>query len=114
MSRFVADLLRRMQGRICNRGHANRRTLLSILPLRHSPPYEALPWEPSRIELTPHEVQLLACLWRELNQELAPEEVISESDVLHFALQVLQLKIQSGRLQDVLLRLGFHLCNERQ
>jgi hypothetical protein len=110
MNKFVTDLLRRMQGRIGNR----RRTLISILPLRQSPPSERLPWEPSRIEVTPDAVLLLASLWRELNQEFAPEELISECDVLHFALQELQLKIHSGRRQDVLLRLGFHLCNERQ
>jgi hypothetical protein len=110
MNNFVADLIQRMQGRIGNR----RRALISILPLRESPSSERLPWEPSRIELAPQEVLLLAALWRELHQEFTHGGVMSEFDILHFALQELQLKIQSGRRQDVLLRLGFHLCNERQ
>lgn len=116
MSEFGADLFRRMQARVRERSNpANRRALLSILPLRKSsPPSERLPWEPDRIELTPVERQLLAWLSRELNHELAPEELLSESDVLNFALQELQLKLQSGNRQDVVLRLRFHVLNLRQ
>jgi len=115
MSEFGEDLVRRMQARVRERSHlANRRTLLSILPLRKSPsPPEPLPWEPDRIELTPVEHRLLTWLSRELNHQLAPEQLISESDVLNFALQELQMKLQSGEQQDVVLRLGFHLLNSR-
>jgi hypothetical protein len=114
MSEFVPELLRRMWVRICrHRDPANGRRLTSILPLQQSPPSARLPWEPGRIELTHDELQLLAWLWQELSQELGPEEVISHSDVLHFALQELQLKFQSGHGQDVLLRLGFHLSSAR-
>ena len=116
MSEFGADLFRRMQARVRERSNpANRRALLSILPLRKSSPRcERLPWEPDSIELTPVERQLLAWLSRELNHELAAEELISESDVLNFALQELQVKLQSGHRHDVLLRLASHLLNLRQ
>lgn len=115
MSEFGAGLIRRMQARVRERSHfANRRTLFSMLPLRNSPsPPAPLPWEPGRIELTPVERQLLAWISRELNHELAPEQ-LSESDVLDFALQELQLKLRSEKRQDVVLRLGFHLLNLRQ
>ena len=114
MSELGADLFRRMQARVRDRGYsANRRTPISILPLRQSPPSECLPWEPDRIDLTPAERQLLASLSRQLNHELAGEEHISECDVLNFALQELQLKLRSGNRQDVVLRLGFHLLNLR-
>lgn len=115
MSEFGADLFRRLQARVHKRSHlADRRTPISIFPFRPSPPSEPLPWEPNRIELTPDERQLLNWLWRELNHELAPEELVSESDVLHFALQELQRKLGSEHRQDVVLRLGFHLLNLRQ
>ena len=116
MSEFGRDLFRRMQARVRERSNpANLRALLSILPLqKSSPPSERLPWEPERIELTPLECQLLAWLSRELNHELAPEELLSESDVLNFALQELQRKLGSGNRQDVVLRLGFHVVNSRQ
>lgn len=115
MSEFGADLFRRIQARVCKRTHlANRQTLISIFPLRPSSPSQHLPWEPNRIELTANERQLLAWLWRELNYELAQEELISESDVLHFALQELQMKLRTEHRQDVVLRLGFQLLNLRQ
>ena len=116
MSEFGADLFRRMQARVRERSNpANRRALLSILPLRKSSPRcERLPWEPDSIELTPVERQLLAWLSQELNCELAPEELISESEILNFALEELQLKLRGGNRQDVLLRLGFHVLNLRQ
>jgi len=115
MSEFRADLFRRLQVRVHKRSHlADRRTLISIFPFRPSPPSERLPWEPNRIELTAKERQLLAWLWRELNHQLTPEELISESDVLDFALQELQMKLQTEHRRDVVLRLGFHLLNLRQ
>jgi hypothetical protein len=111
---FVQELLRAMQGRIRKRRHlANGRTPISILPLRPASPAKLLPWEPDRIELTLDELQLLAWLSQELNQELESEEVISQSDVLHFALQELQLKLRSSDREEVLLRLGFLLWNVR-
>lgn len=114
MSEFGADLFRRMQARVRARSHiANRQNATSILPLRPSSPSEPLPWELGTIELTPEERQLLASLWRMLNLELAGEERISESDVLNFALEELQLKLSSENRQDVVLRLGFHLLNLR-
>jgi len=110
-----SDLFRRMQARVRARSYAlNRQTLISILPLRQSPPCEPLPWEPDRIELKPDERQLLACLCEELNHELSGEELISEADVLNFALHELQLKLTSGNRQDMVLRLGFHLLNLRR
>lgn len=114
MSEFGADLFRRMQARVRDRSHiANRHKAISILPLRPSSPSEHLPWEPGTIELTPEERQLLASLWWMLNLELAGEERISESDVLNFALEELQLKLGSENRQDVVLRLRFHLLNLR-
>lgn len=112
MNEFVAGFLRRM---LAGAGQlsplANARALISILPLRRSPPFERLPWEPGSIELTPQERQLIASLWRELNHELAPEGVITESDVLNFALWELQLKLRSEHRQDVVARLDFRLLN---
>ena len=114
MSEFGADLFRRLQARVHKRSHLeDRRTLISIFPFRPAPPSERLPWEPKRIELTPDERRLVAWLWRELNHKLAPEELISESDVLNFALQELQMKLESENRPDVVLRLGFHLLNVR-
>lgn len=114
MSEFGAHLFRRLQARVHKRGHlAGRSTLISIFPFRPSPPSEPLPWEPNRIELTPDERQLLAWLWRELNHGLAEEELISESDVVYFALQELEMKLGSEHRQDVVLRLGFHLLNSQ-
>jgi hypothetical protein len=104
-----------MQATIRKRSHlANGRILISIPPLRESSSSEHLPWEPGCIDLTPNERQVLVWLWRELTQELGPEEVISESDVLHFALQELQLKFRDSKRVDVLLRLGYYLSNVRQ
>jgi hypothetical protein len=115
MSEFVPELLRLVQAAIRKREHlANVQTPTSILPLRESPPSEHLPWEPGSIEVTPDERQLLAWLWRELNQELGSEEEISESDVLHFALEQLQLKLRGSHREDVLPRLGYHLWNVQQ
>jgi DNA-binding response OmpR family regulator len=115
MSEFVPELLRLVQAAIRECEHlANVQTPTSILPLRKSPPSERLPWEPGSIELTPDERQLLAWLWRELNQELGSEEEISESDVLYFALQELQLKVRDSNREEMLLRLEFHLRNLRQ
>jgi hypothetical protein len=115
MSEFVPELLRLVKAAICKREHrTNVQTPTSILPLRESPPSERLPWEPGNIELTPDERQLLAWLWRELNQELGPEEEISESGVLYFALEQLQLKLRSSHREEMLLRLEFQLRNVQQ
>jgi len=115
MNEFVAGLFRRMLARVRQGSHlANGRAMISILPLRRSPPSEPLPWEPATIELTPAERQLIASLWRELNHELRPEEVISESDVLTFALEELQLKLRSDDRHDLVRRLDFHLLSSRQ
>ena len=91
MSEFVPELLRLMVTAIRKPNHlANGRAPISLLPLRHSPPFERLPWDPGTIELTPDERQLLVWLWRELHQQLRPQKVMSESDVLYFALEQLQ------------------------
>lgn len=112
MSEFGAGLFRRMQARVRDRNYiANRQIAISILPLRPSSASECLPWERDTIDLTPEERRLLRSLWRMLNHELAGEERISESDVLNFALEELQLKLSRGNRQDVVLRLGFHLLN---
>lgn len=112
MNESVAGLLRRMlSGAGQGSPLAHARALISILPLRRSPPFQRLPWEPGGIELTPQERQLLASLWRELNHELAPEGVIAESDVLNFALGELQLKLRSEHRQDVVARLDLRLLN---
>ena len=115
MSDFVADLIRGVKARLCKHSYlATGPTLISMLPLGQSAPSERLPWRPGRIELTSYEHQLLARLWRELNDELAPQETISESDVLNFALQELQLKLRDSDCEDMLLRLEFHLRSAQQ
>jgi hypothetical protein len=114
MNEFVADLFRRILARVRQGSHlANGRAVISILPLRWSPTSEPLPWEPATIELTPVERQLIASLWRELH-ELRPEGVISESDVLTFALEELQLKLRSYDRHDLVRRLNFHLLSSRR
>ena len=115
MSEFVPELLRLLQAAIRKRSDsADGRIPISILPLRQSRPSEHAPWEPCRVKLTPDERQLLAWLWRELNQQLGLETAMSESDVLQFALEQLQSKLRGSNREDVLLRLEYHLSNTRR
>ena len=115
MSDFVPELLRRIQVTIRERiDLSTGRTPISILPLRQSPFFERSPWEPRSIELTPDERRLLGWLCGELNQELGPANVISDSDVLCFALKQLQSKLRDSNREDVLLKLEYHLSNTRR
>ena len=111
MSELIRDIFRRMHMRSLL---GSGRIPISILPLREASLLQCLPWEPGSIELRPNDRQLLAGLWRELSYELAPEEAISECDVLKFALQELQLKLKDGNREDMLLRLEFHLRDVQQ
>lgn len=107
MSDFVPELLRRIQATIRKRSDLSTgRTPISILPLRQSPFFERSPWEPRSIELTPDERRLLGWLWGELNQELGPANGVSESDVLCFALEQLQLKMSSENSNTISRTLG--------
>lgn len=63
---------------------------------------------PCVVELTPIELRSLNCLLREFQKELGPEETLDSCDLVHFALQELQLKIRA-QSEDVLPRLIFHL-----
>jgi hypothetical protein len=113
MSDSLPELPRRMRRRVRTEG-ARPRTPASVLPLRPSDLCEQLPWEPGRFELTRDELQLIASLRREVNEELASEEAVSDCDILHLALQHLQQRLRSAAREDLLLRLNFYLCTERQ
>ena len=114
MSESTLGLMERTQTRIRQLlRRANMKT--SALPrLREFSLTENLPWDPRLPILTADQVHLLRGLCRELNDELACEEVISDRDVLHFALEELQAKFRSSARADILSRLSFHLWNDRQ
>ena len=63
---------------------------------------------PCVAELTPIELRSLNCLLHEFQEELGPEETLDSGDLVHFALQELQLKIRT-QSEDLVPRLMFHL-----
>jgi amino acid transporter len=63
---------------------------------------------PHAPHLTPKEIDLLHGIWLELSSEVAPDE-IHHHDVVHFALEELQLDIENSHRREVLERLRLHL-----
>jgi amino acid transporter len=63
---------------------------------------------PHAPHLTPKEIDLLHGIWLELSSEVAPDE-IHHHDVVHFALEELQLDIENSHRREVLERLRQHL-----
>jgi amino acid transporter len=63
---------------------------------------------PHAPHLTPKEIDLLHGIWLELSSEVAPNE-IHHHDVVHFALEELQLDIENSHRREVLERLRLHL-----
>jgi len=115
MSESTLGLRERMLTRIRQLlRRANMKTSLALPRLHEFSLTENLPWDPRLPILTADQVHLLRGLCRELNDELACEEVISDRDVLHFALEELQAKFRSSARADILSRLSFHLWNDRQ
>jgi hypothetical protein len=115
MSEFAVQLLDRIQTRVWQllRGTAPKPSF-ALPRLREFPHTQSLPWDPCPPMLTIEELHLLRGLRQELNHELAEEEVISDREVLHFALQELQAKFRSSARTDILSRLAFHLWNVRR
>lgn len=63
---------------------------------------------PHAPHLTPNEIDLLHGIWLELSSQVAPDE-IHHHDVVHFALEELQLDIENSHRREVLERLQQHL-----
>ena len=63
---------------------------------------------PHAPHLTPKEIDLLHGIWLELSSQVAPDE-IHHHDVVHFALEELQLDIENSHRREVLERLQQHL-----
>ena len=63
---------------------------------------------PHAPSLTPKEIDLLHRVWLELSNDVAPEE-IHHHDVIHFALQELQLELTSSHRESVVSKLREHL-----
>src|SRR5579859_140796 len=68
---------------------------------------------PHSPDLTPAEVELLHDLWLRLSQELKGEE-LHHHDVVHFALQELERKLEEGKTDEELQRLRQHLSERRK
>jgi DNA-binding PucR family transcriptional regulator len=65
---------------------------------------------PHAPHLTPKEIDLLHGVWLELSSEVAPDEV-HHHDVVHFALEELQLDLSNSKRCEVVKRLRQHLDN---
>jgi len=63
---------------------------------------------PHAPRLTPKEIDLLHSIWLELSERVAPEE-IHHHDVVHFALEELQHRLQNSDRETVLKELRSHL-----
>ena len=63
---------------------------------------------PHAPHLTPKEIDLLHRVWLELSCEVAPEEV-HHHDVIHFALQELELELANSNREVVMSKLREHL-----
>ncbi len=63
---------------------------------------------PHAPHLTEKEIELLHSLWLELSGDVAPEE-LHHHDVVHFALNELQLEVARGHREELLARLRQHL-----
>jgi hypothetical protein len=68
---------------------------------------------PHAPHLTPKEITLLHGIWLELSNEVAPEE-LHHHDVVHFALEELELEVKDSKREQVIGRLRNHLARIRQ
>jgi amino acid transporter len=68
---------------------------------------------PHAPHLTPKEVDLLHRIWLKFSDKVAPDE-LHHHDIVHFALDELELEIQNGLQQEVLDRLKRHLRDIQQ
>jgi hypothetical protein len=68
---------------------------------------------PHAPHLTHKEIDLLHGIWLELSNEVAPAE-IHHHDVVHFALEELQLEVSESKREAVLGRLRQHLDRIRR
>jgi hypothetical protein len=73
-----------------------------------------MPSSPRVSQFTVEDLHLLSCLRLELNDEFSSAEAIIDSDVVYFALQELQLALNSSRREDEVLRLRFQLCDTKR
>lgn len=73
-----------------------------------------VPWYPQALELRPEDFQLLQRLRQELSDELEPGELVSDLDVLYFALQELSVTLKSPSRKDEVLKLMFFLSEQQQ
>lgn len=69
-----------------------------------SPPND-VPWYRELPELRPEDLRLLRDLLREVNDALVADEMVSDRDVLHLALQELLYSLRSSAREDKVLRL---------
>lgn len=67
---------------------------------------------PHAPHLTANEVRLIHELWLRFSDQIAPEE-LHHHDVVHFALNEVELEIGAGKEQEILARLRQHLQGNR-
>lgn len=111
MINFAPGLMQRIRLSLRHR----KRSKLLYLRRRESPiSRQDMLGYPCVPQLTPEELQVLNWVRRELGDEIGSEEILDDCDLLRFALQELQLKLQNSQREDVILRLTFYLWNTRQ
>lgn len=70
-----------------------------------------VPWYPELTELQPEDFHLLHWLRAQVGDALGQDEIVSDLDVLHLALQELLYALRSPAREDKVLRLLFRLSS---
>jgi hypothetical protein len=100
-------------GRLFGMRRKSDNAMLSLLERNDWLPRDA-PWYPEALELRPEDFQLLQRLRQELSDELEPGELVSDLDVLYFALQELACTLKLPSREDEVLKLLFYLSEQQQ
>jgi hypothetical protein len=82
----------------------------SLLHWRSGIAASRVPWRDGEGRLRAREIVLLHALWFQVKDELGPG-AIGQDDILHFALEELNIKLAGAEKDDVLLRLLFKVCD---
>jgi hypothetical protein len=69
-----------------------------------------VPWCAGEERLRARESVLLHALWFQVKDDLGPG-AIEQEDILHFALEELNIKLAGAEKEDALLRLLFKVCD---
>lgn len=87
--------------------------LLFVNESNTAPPRD-VPWYPDVRELQPDNLQLLRSLRQQVSDELGPNEVVSDLDLVHFALRELSHALKSSAREDKILRFLFMLLTYKK